>query len=148
MTVNQPLNVTDESPSVQAHLSMLQNIVQRMAVNSSSCKSWCITLVSAILVIVADKGKPDYVWIALLPTIIFACLDAYYLALEKGFRETYNDFVKKLHTQELQQSDLYAIQPSGDIMTHQFEAFKSFSVWGFYIPLILLIYITKIIALG
>ncbi|HDZ9313104.1 TPA: hypothetical protein RUZ05_003537, partial [Vibrio cholerae] len=80
MTENQIISVTEESPSVQAHLTMLQNIIQRMASNSSSCKSWCITLVSAVLVIVADKGKPDYAWIALLPTVIFACLDAYYLA--------------------------------------------------------------------
>lgn len=148
MEENQVIKVTEESPSVQAHLSMLQNVIQRMASNSSSCKSWCITLVSAVLVIVADKGKPDYVWIALLPTVIFACLDAYYLALEKSFRETYNKFVEKLHRKLLVSSDLYAIKPQGEILTHQLDAIKSMSVWGFYIPLAFLIYITKIVAIG
>ncbi|EGQ8190519.1 TPA: hypothetical protein RI770_003517 [Vibrio cholerae] len=148
MTENQVISVTEESPSVQAHLTMLQNIIQRMASNSSSCKSWCITLVSAVLVIVADKGKPDYAWIALLPTVIFACLDAYYLALEKSFRETYNKFVQKLHNKRLVSSDLYAIKPQDKMSIHQFNAIKSLSVWGFYIPLIFLIYITKIVAIG
>ncbi|TQP26930.1 hypothetical protein FLL94_07170 [Vibrio cholerae] len=148
MTENQIISVTEESPSVQAHLTMLQNIIQRMASNSSSCKSWCITLVSAVLVIVADKGKPDYAWIALLPTVIFACLDAYYLALEKSFRETYNKFVQKLHNKRLVSSDLYAIKPQDKMSIHQFNAIKSLSVWGFYIPLIFLIYITKIVAIG
>ncbi|EGR1072237.1 hypothetical protein DYB89_17915 [Vibrio cholerae] len=148
MIENQVISVTEESPSVQAHLTMLQNIIQRMASNSSSCKSWCITLVSAVLVIVADKGKPDYAWIALLPTVIFACLDAYYLALEKSFRETYNKFVQKLHNKRLVSSDLYAIKPQDKMSIHQFNAIKSLSVWGFYIPLIFLIYITKIVAIG
>ncbi|EGR0357983.1 hypothetical protein FIM87_18890, partial [Vibrio cholerae] len=130
MTENQVISVTEESPSVQAHLTMLQNIIQRMASNSSSCKSWCITLVSAVLVIVADKGKPDYAWIALLPTVIFACLDAYYLALEKSFRETYNKFVQKLHNKRLVSSDLYAIKPQDKMSIHQFNAIKSLSVWG------------------
>ncbi|HGE6026818.1 TPA: hypothetical protein ACGGR8_003781, partial [Vibrio cholerae] len=127
MTENQIISVTEESPSVQAHLTMLQNIIQRMASNSSSCKSWCITLVSAVLVIVADKGKPDYAWIALLPTVIFACLDTYYLALEKSFRETYNKFVQKLHNKRLVSSDLYAIKPQDKMSIHQFNAIKSLS---------------------
>ncbi|ENM8347193.1 hypothetical protein VCSRO209_3433 [Vibrio cholerae] len=148
MSENQPISVTEESPSVQAHLAMLQNVIQRMASNSSSCKSWCITLVSAVLVIVADKGKPDYAWIALLPTVIFACLDAYYLALEKGFRETYNKFVEKLHSMSLVSSDLYAIKPQEQMSKHQIDAMRSISVWGFYIPLVFMIYITKIIAIG
>jgi len=42
--------------------------------------------VSAVLVIVADKGKPDFAWIALLPFILFLSLDVYYLTLEIAFR--------------------------------------------------------------
>lgn len=142
------LTINDEFPSVQTHLSILQSIIQRMSSDSSSCKSWCITLVSAILVIVADKGKPDYAWIALLPTIVFAYIDAYYLALEKGFIETYNEFVCKLHNNNLQQNDLYAVKPKGKMLLHQIAAFKSPAIWGFYAPLLALIYITKTIAIG
>lgn len=148
MVKSHAINVNEESPSVQTHLAMLQNVLQRMASNSSSCKSLCITLVTAVLVIVADKGKPDYALIALLPTVIFACLDAYYLALEKSFRETYNQFVSKLHNKLLVSSDLYVIKPQEKMSKHQVDAIKSMSVWGFYVPLVILIYITKIIAMG
>ena|SRR3989338_243886 len=56
----------ENSQAVQSHLTILQAVIQRMANNSSSSKAWCITLVSAILVIVADKGKPQYAWIAVI----------------------------------------------------------------------------------
>lgn len=77
------ISVSNESVAIQTHLGIIQNVIQRMSSNSSSCKAWCITLVSAVLVIVADKGKSEYAYIALLPTLVFAALDAYYLALEK-----------------------------------------------------------------
>jgi hypothetical protein len=51
-----------------------------MAANSASCKGWCIAITSAILVLVADKSKPDYALIALIPILLFLALDAYYLA--------------------------------------------------------------------
>src|SRR6266571_4395954 len=31
-----------------------------MATNSASSKTWCVTLVFAVVVIIADKGKPDF----------------------------------------------------------------------------------------
>lgn len=142
------LNIDSDSPSLQTHLGILQGVIQRMASNSTSCKAWCVTLVSAVLVIVADKGNPEYAWIALLPTIVFAALDAYYLALEKGFRNSYNSFVRKLHEKQLIVEDLYSVLPSGNLSKLQFESLKSFSVWGFYISLLVLIAITKSIALG
>ena len=133
----------ESSPSVQTHLGILQATIQRMASNSSASKSWCITVVSAILVIVADKGKPDFALISLIPTILFGTLDAYYLALEKGFRESYNSFVKNLHDGTLKPSDLYSVSPRGSIVKHRIDAIKSFSVWGFYLTLILLIMLTR-----
>lgn len=140
--------IDPEAASIQTHLGIMQNVIQRMSSNSSSCKAWCVTLVSAVLVIVADKGKPEYAWIAMLPTIIFAALDTYYLALEKAFRDSYNDFISKIHSKSLSESDLYSVIPKGNMSRHQWESIKSFSVWGFYISLALLIVITKAIAIG
>jgi hypothetical protein len=81
--------------------------------------------------------------ISLIPTILFGTLDAYYLALEKGFRESYNSFVKNLHEGKLKPSDLYSVSPRGSIVKHHIDAIKSFSVWGFYLTLILLIMLTR-----
>lgn len=91
----------ENSQAVQSHLTILQAVMERMATNSSSSKAWCITLVSAILVVVADKGKPQYAWLALIPTMLFFVLDACYLGLERGFRNAYNNFIQKLHEQAL-----------------------------------------------
>lgn len=140
-------SIDESSPSVQAHLSILQSVIQRMAANSSSSKAWCITIVSAILVIVADKSKPEFAWISVLPTFLFMCLDIYYLALEKGFRASYSDFVRKLHDGSISSEDLYSISPEGNQSMHQWESFKSFSVWGFYVGLLILIVITKRVVL-
>src|SRR3990172_5550441 len=103
----------ENSQAVQAHLSITQSVIQRMAANSTSCKAWCITLVSAILVIVADKGRPQYALIAIIPTILFLALDTYYLSLEKMFRHSYNSFIEKLHSGKVVAADLYAVSPSG-----------------------------------
>lgn len=142
------IEVNPEAASIQTHLGILQNVIQRMASNSSACKAWCVTLVSAVLVIVADKGKPDYAYIALLPTIVFTALDAYYLALEKAFRNAYNDFISKLHNKSLTEEDLYSVIPKGNMSKLQWQSLKSFSVWGFYLSLAALIFITKAIAIG
>ncbi len=142
------LKINGESTSIQTHLGILQNVIQRMAANSSASKTWCVTLVSAILVVVADKGRPEYAWIAMLPTFVFLTLDAYYLALEKAFRNSYNDFISKLHSNSLTPDDLYSVAPKGNLSSLQWNAIKSFSVWGFYFSLAVLIVITKMIAIG
>lgn len=138
----------EKSPSVQTHLGILQGVILRMAGNSTSCKTWCITVVSAILVIIADKGKPQFAWIAFVPAILFASLDIYYLSLEKGFRNSYNAFIMKLHDGNLTPSDLYSVTPIGCGCGRWFSAVRSFSVWGFYIPLVALIFFARQIVIG
>ena len=140
--------LSEASPSIQTHLGIIQGVIERMASNSSSSKAWCITLVSAILVIVADKGKPDFAFIALIPTLLFATLDIYYLAMEKGFRNSYNSFVKKVHDGTLVLDDLYSVVPEGNQTSLQFEALKSFSVWGFYVGLGVLIGLARYLVFG
>lgn len=133
----------ENSPAAQAHLSILQSVIQRMSSNSSSSKAWCITLVSAVLVIVADKSKAQYAWIAVIPTVLFFALDAYYLALEKGFRDSYNHFIDKLHRGEVRPGDLYSVVPSGSLARQFWKALRSFSVWPVYLTLLGMIYVAR-----
>jgi len=141
-------SLSESSPSVQTHLGIIQGVIERMASNSTYSKAWCITIVSAVLVIVADKGKPDFAFIALIPILLFLALDAYYLAMEKGFRNSYNQFVRKLHQSELSSEDLYSVKPTGKPSALQIEALKSFSVWGFYLVLGLLVGIARWLVLA
>ncbi|MGD0856247.1 MAG: hypothetical protein ABSA18_10640 [Dehalococcoidia bacterium] len=137
----------ENSQAVTAHLNIIQAVIQRMAANSAGSKAWCITLVSAILVIVADNGKPQYVLIAIVPTILFLFLDTYYLALEKGFRDAYNDFISKLHSQQINSTDLFAVEPKGALWRLLLSSLISFSIWPFYVMLFVMIYIVKGIVL-
>lgn len=140
-------HISEGSASVQAHLQILQAVIQRMATNSTSCKTWCITVVSAILVVISGKGKPELAWLALLPSFLFAALDAYYLALERAFRASYNEFVDKLHGGTVCVEDLYSVEPKGGIWKHRRDALTSFSVWGFYGSLALLVVIARFLIL-
>lgn len=132
----------EDSAAVQAHLGITQSVIQRMAVNSASCKAWCITLVAAILVIVADKGKPSYALIAAIPTVLFLVLDAYYLAMEKCFRASYNEFIDKVHNGRVVAADLYAVTPKGLLAKAVARSLGSFSIWPFYATLGVMIWLS------
>ena len=131
--MNEHSSLGVESSAVQKHLEIMQGVIQRMADNSRSCKVWCVTLVSAILVLVARTGKAEHALIALAPTVLFYVLDAYYLALERGFRRSHERFVGKLHEERITDSDLYNVAPTGSTPRGTLWAmFKSFSILPFY----------------
>ena len=124
-----------DSPAVQSYLTILQSVIGRMASNSAGAKAWCVALVSAIIVVVAGKGEPGYVWIALVPVGLFFLLDAYYLGLEREFRERYNGFIRKLHDRTAEVEDLFIVASSDDLSTtlkNVLTAGQSVSVWPFY----------------
>ena len=133
MAEQQPLNA--DSPAVQAHLTMMQGVINRMAENSRSCKVWCVTLVAAVLVLVARTGEPQHALLALVPTLLFLFLDSYYLALERAFIRSQNTLVKKLHQGELQSTDVYRIVPMGMGLLLVGRCLGSVSIWLFY-PLV------------
>ena len=133
MTENRSLN--EDPSSVQAHLTIMQGVIQRMAENSRSCKVWCVTLVAATLVLVARTGEPQHALIALVPTLLFLALDAHYLALERAFRNSYNTFQGKLHEGKLAPSDLYRVAPAGMGLLLVGRCLGSVSIWLFY-PLV------------
>lgn len=136
-----------DSPGVQSYLEILQGVINRMASNSAGCKTWCIALVSAIIVIVADKGKPRFVWISVFPVLLFLFLDAYYLSLEVRFRDRYNDFIRKLHADEASIEDLYIVTPGEgfrNITRSTIKALFSLSVWPFYGLLIAMMIIMRL----
>ena len=135
-----------ESGAVQSYLGILQGVINRMAANSAGCKTWCITLVSAIAVIMADKSNPSYVWVALVPISLFLFLDAYYLGLEQRFRDSYNDFIKKLHSGEAEIEDVFIVNPGEGVwitLSATFKAALSFSVWPFYSLLVVMLGIVQ-----
>lgn len=77
------------------YLQMLQDIITRMANNSSNCKTWMMSIFTAIIALqlTVDALRP-YLWIVLAPDVLFYYLDAYYLGLENDFRNLQTDFIK------------------------------------------------------
>ena len=129
-TGRKPLNV--ESGAVKAHLEIMLDVIRRTAENSRSCKVWCVTIVSATLVLVSRTETSSHALLALAPTILFLILDTYYLALEHGFRGSYDTFVARLHGGRLYSDSLYSVTQCGSIYRRFITSFLSFSVWPFY----------------
>lgn len=138
MTVSKP-----DPEDVRAHLSMMQSVITRMAENSRACKTWALTLVAAILVVVtkfesptvSDGFGPLETWIAVVPTTVFWMLDSYYLALERAFRHSYNRFVKRLHDEKLGKDELFQIGTPGAVWQHGLPSLFSISTLPFYFML-------------
>lgn len=126
-----------ESSSAQTHLKIIQGVITRMAENSRACKIWCVTIVSASLVLVARADRPNLVLISLVPTVAFLILDVYYLALERAFRESYDAFIEKLARGKLTPCDLYVVKPTGSVPRAFFRSLNSFSIWPFYAALVI-----------
>ena len=75
------------------HLEFIQGAIDRMGSNSFQLKGWMVVIVSALLAIYADDNTKNglYILFAILPTLIFWGLDAYFLQQERKFRGIYND---------------------------------------------------------
>lgn len=140
-------NISFESPAVQSYLTILQGIINRMASNSSGCKTWCITLVSAVIVIIADKGRPNFIWISVVPISLFFFLDAYYLGLERQFRDVYNGFVRKLHAKNATIEDIFIVNPGSSVIKaigSTISASVSGAVWPFYALLAVMLIVVRV----
>ncbi len=145
MASSSPLD--PDSPAVHTHLNILQGVIQRMAENSRACKVWCVTLVAATLVLVARTGEPQHALLALVPTVLFCVLDAYYLALERAFRKAYNRFVVALHASELDAADVFKIAPQGMGIALVGRCLASVSIWVFYPLLVVTIILAWLIVI-
>lgn len=73
------------------HLELIQNIINRMNTNSFQIKEWMITIVAALLALYASGNNVTYIFVAIIPTLLFWYLDAYYLQQERKFRKLYDD---------------------------------------------------------
>ena len=86
-----------KNSAVQAHISMLQGIINRMAGNSANCKNWTVTLVAAMLVLLVDKDMQiPNAWICLIPVALFYLLDCYYLGLERLCISSQKAFLERI----------------------------------------------------
>ena len=103
------------------HLELIQAVITRLAQNSFAYKAWAVIIVTAIFALAAKQANPHYLLVALIPTLVFWGLDAYYLRQERLFRRLY-DAVRKA-----QSTDSYDNPFSMDTSPYEGEAA---SWWG------------------
>ncbi len=84
----------------QAHLQMIQGVVNRLSQNSFLLKGWSVVLVSALFALSAGERKMYFIYLAYFPVIAFWMLDGYFLWQERLFRALY-DLVRGLKDEEI-----------------------------------------------
>ncbi|MDR2032354.1 MAG: hypothetical protein LBP86_08930 [Azoarcus sp.] len=78
------------------HLEMIQDVINRMAGNSFQLKGWSVTVLSALLALVAGSNRLVFVLpVALFPCVAFWVLDGFFLHQERLYRALYNDVANK-----------------------------------------------------
>jgi hypothetical protein len=101
-----------DSPAVMAHINLIQGIINRLAGNSSSCKTWCMTLVAALLSLSGATHVPAIVTVALVPIVVFGFMDTMYLAQERAYRKLYNEVLEKIHKRSYALEDTFGARAS------------------------------------
>ena len=81
--------MTEDEKRVK-HLEMIQAVVTRVAQNSFAVKGWAVGLVAALLAFGAKDQNLRFAILAILPCLVFWGLDGYYLALERRYRDLYD----------------------------------------------------------
>ena len=74
----------------EAHLAMIQRIINRLSQSSFLLKGWSVLLVSALLAFAANSSEVSILLVAFLPAIAFWGLDGYFLRQERLFRKLYD----------------------------------------------------------
>lgn len=125
--------------SVVAYLEFLQNVISRMGGNSANIKALIAVVYTIfITILIAVKELKGYWWVGLIIALVGMIMDTYYLAFERMYRKKYNNFVKRLNDGQIDEKEIYNINPKStdlkyEVFAVMLEAVKSFSVIGFYI---------------
>lgn len=117
------------------HLEMIQVVVNRMASNSFLFKGWSITIIAGISAFATKDSNRLLMIVPIVSTILFWGIDAYYLMLERAFRDAYDEVAAKNET-----NIDFRMKPSK-------IGFKKWLKTAFTRPILWLFYVTVLIML-
>ena len=131
------ISILIETESARHYLSLLQENIKRMASNSANCKTWTITIVTAMLALtLSDESIIEYLQVLYIPVASFFFLDSYYLSIEQRFRKVHKNFVKVAKENGDISELIYAFNVDEYPWGRQFfYATTSISTWPFYLIL-------------
>ena len=112
---------------------MIQDVISRMASNSLQIKCWTMAIVGVMITF----SSGDLILTAIVPAVLFCCLDAKYLSLEKAYRGLYDDIRRKEES---------AIDFSMDVTKIPIKfGLRSWSVWPFYLTICLIVILITVL---
>jgi len=123
----------------KTYLSMIQEVISRMANNSFLVKGWAITIISAILSFAAAKKlNPSIYFMAATVTIAFCIIDCFYLRTEKLYRNLYKKVVNE-GLEDLSQVRFFDLDISNckDKNTRFINIFFANSIWPLYLTILI-----------
>ncbi|GLV12286.1 hypothetical protein MyChFU_56060 [Mycobacterium intracellulare subsp. chimaera] len=119
------------SDDQRKHLDFVQAVIARLASSSTATKGWGLTIATAAFGFSATKAVPVVADLGLTVVIFFGVLDSYYLREERLFRYLYDDARRGLvEVYSMNKNDYSGRCTRGSV-------FRSWSVCGFYGPLLL-----------
>lgn len=126
---------------VQGYISLLDNIINRMGSNSANAKNWLMTILAAAIAIQWTQDQLENVLWLLVPTVLFALTDCYYLGMERRFKDIESDFIKAVKNNDKFETELYNIPKSTkrEQFKNTFGAMDSLSIWPFYLIIVIAI---------
>ena len=119
-------------------LEMLQNIIARMNGNSFSIKNWFMVSVGGLIALYFKLPNVALLVLAIILTLSFFWFDAYYLWLERCYRQKYTDaLADKCALFDMNIANIQTYIRMSDVLNS-----KSLSVYkiAFFIILILVVY--------
>lgn len=115
------------------HLQMIQGIINRQAGNSFVIKGWSITVMAAMIALLARGAEKHYILFSIIPVIFFWVLDATYLGNERRYKALY-DHVRLLPEDQIDFSMNTLSFKKGK---NHFSAFFSATLLIFYLASLL-----------
>lgn len=141
-----------KTPEEIKHLEFVQNVIARMNSNSFQIKGISITIIAALFAVYAAKPNVVFILIAIIPTILFWLLDAYYLQQERKYRLLYdnisglkNNMVVPLFSMSTEKIEDSITDVKEKRKYNYFYVLLSDSLSIMYLPLILLLIIISLI---
>lgn len=110
------------------HLKLIEAVVGRMGINSFLLKGWTVTLVAGLGALASTDGDRSFAWIAVGVVVLFAVLDAFYLAIERSYRELYRKVAADSPDVKPWELEAAAVGPAEVVST-----LRAFAVWPFYV---------------
>lgn len=133
-----------EKDDSRQYLLMLQDVINRMASNSTNCKVWSVTIVTSMMaMMIAVPTLRVFLPISILPILSFYFLDSYYLGLENNFRNMQKGYVDKLKESLSIPVDIYSFDIHSVNQNRNNENFskalKSKSTCPMYLALLIVV---------